>query len=297
MDKQLRVDAPAKVNLTLDIIGKRHDGYHTLRTIMQTVTVFDTITLTPDPETTQIVLTAESEDDKIAVPCDETNLVWRAIDAFFSHTGITRIGMHAHIEKRIPAMAGLGGGSTDAAATLCAMNCLFDAGLDEDALCDIAITLGADVPFCVRGATALCEGIGDLLTPLPELADCYFLIVKPDFGISTPQAYQSYDALENPPVSNFDDMFAALAVASLEQTAANLFNALELACENEQITLIKQTMLENGALGALMTGSGSAVFGMFDGKKAAKRCAELFDDPAYPFVAVCKPHRGGADFD
>ncbi len=298
MDKHITADSPAKVNLTLDIIGKRHDGYHTLKSIMQTVALFDTLEFSAGSTgTKENKIQIHCAENRYEIPCDKKNLIHKAARAFFAATQTTGCSLEVKLQKRIPAMAGLGGGSTNAAATLCALNELFETNLNEDALCDIGVTLGADVPFCIKGGTVLCEGIGDILTPLPALPDCYFLLVKPAVNISTPEAYAKYDRLKKPPASNFDDIFTALALHNLQTAAENLFNALEYAAQNPEIIALKKAIHENGALGTLMSGSGSAVYGIFENKKAAKKALEQLEDTPFAnslvFAEICKPHRGG----
>lgn len=289
MQDSISVRTPAKINLSLDILGKRHDGYHFVKTIMQAVSLFDEITIQLN----------NSEEIKIfsecpQIPCDDTNLAYKAAIAFFNHIDSEPVGINITITKRIPALAGLAGGSSNAAGVLVALNELMGTKLSVDELCDIGEKIGADVPFCITGATAVAEGVGDILSPLPNLPECFIVIVKPDFDISTAEAFKKYDLFDVPKVSQFDDMIAAIATHDIETISSLLFNALEYAAENHEITKIKEEMLEMGALGALMTGSGSAVYGIFEKKRGAIKCAEELS-LTYNFVEVCTPFDSGAE--
>lgn len=281
--------APAKINLSLDILGKRNDGYHTLRTIMQTVSVFDKISIKPNGlSKTRITCNHHS------IPCDKSNLVYIAAVSFFKATDCILDGMDIDIFKGIPSLAGLGGGSSDAAAMIVGLNALMETGLSEKELCNIGTEVGADVPFCIIGSTALCEGIGEIITPVHTIADCYIVIVKPDLNISTPEAFKKYDALKVPQKSEFDDLIASLNGSDIKKTSSLLFNSLEYAIDNPVIGTIKKELLNNGALGALMSGSGSAVYGIFEKKKQAQKCFNLLKDK-YPFCEICTPYNKGCE--
>lgn len=289
MQDSVSVRTPAKINLSLDILGKRYDGYHFVKTIMQTVSVFDEITVQPN-EASEIRIFCDMPD----IPCDFKNLAYKAAIAFFEHIDKTPNGIDITINKTIPALAGLAGGSSNAAGMVVALNELMETNLSIDELCDIGEKIGADVPFCIVGGTALAEGVGDILTQLPNIPECYILIVKPKINISTPEAYSKFDLLEVPKSSEFDDMIAAIAMQDIEKISNLLFNALEYASDCNEILRIKEEMLDMGALGALMSGSGSAVYGIFEKKKHASKCAEVFSQ-TYDFVEVCTPHYGGIE--
>ncbi len=289
MQDSVSVRTPAKINLTLDILGKRYDGYHFVKTIMQTIAVFDKIVVEPNQEDT-IRIFCDTE----GIPCDSKNLVYKAAIAFFEHIQMQPQGIDIHIDKSIPAMAGLAGGSSDAAGMIVALNEMLNTNLSEDTLCEIAEKIGADVPFCIKGGTAVAEGVGDIITQIPDIPECYILVVKPDINISTPEAYAKFDMLEFAKSSKFEDMVAAIATQNLEEMSALLFNALEYAADCDEINDIKNQMLNCGAMGALMSGSGSAVYGIFEKKKFASKCAEIFEDK-YSFVEVCTPHFGGVE--
>lgn len=288
MQDSISVRTPAKINLSLDILGKRHDGYHFVKTIMQAVSIFDEIRIEPN-EVGEIRIFCESPN----IPCDDSNLAYKAAIAFFKHINCEPSGIDIAIEKNIPSLAGLAGGSSNAGGVIVALNELMETDLSDDELCDIGAKVGADVPFCIIGATALAEGVGDILSPLPNLPECFIVIVKPDFDISTSEAFKKYDLFDVPKVSEFDDIIAAIALQDIEKISSLLFNALEFAADHSEILRIKQEMTEMGALGALMTGSGSAVYGIFEKKRHAVKCAEEFSEK-YDFVEVCTPFNAGA---
>lgn len=289
MQDSVSVRTPAKINLSLDILGKRYDGYHFVKTIMQTVSLFDEITIEKN-DVNEIRIFCEAQD----IPCNNENLTYKAAVAFYEHIGKSPDGIDITIEKNIPAMAGLAGGSSDAAGTIFCLNELLGTDLATSELCDIAEKIGADVPFCIEGGTALAEGVGDILSELPYIPECYIVIVKPDINISTPEAYAKFDKLEVPASSQFDDMIAAIATQDIKKIGSLLFNALEYSANCEEIKKIKKEMLEMGALGSLMSGSGSAVYGIFEKKKNASRCADEMEEK-FSNVFVCTPHNGGPE--
>ncbi|NLZ45811.1 MAG: 4-(cytidine 5'-diphospho)-2-C-methyl-D-erythritol kinase [Clostridiales bacterium] len=294
MAQTINIKAPAKINLVLDVVGKRPDGYHTLKSIMQSVSLYDKLgfsfSQSPDQD---VVLLCERDD----FPKDKTNLIYKACMAFYEYSKVTPKGIIISVEKNIPSMAGMAGGSSDCGATLIALNQMYETDYSKEILCDIGEKLGADVPFCLTGGTVLCEGIGEILTPLPDLKDCFILIIKPNCSISTPESYKKFDAIENPPKSDLNDMIASLVVSDLEGISKNLFNGLERATYLEEIEEIKNIMNKNNALGSAMTGSGSAVFGLFKSKKEAKDCLKHFDDNDDYFKTIVKPVNEGCIID
>ena len=270
-DKNTRILHPrAKINLTLDVTGRRADGYHLVRMIMQSVTLCDTIYLTARPEP-GITL----ETDSPSIPADEHNLMWKAADKLIRTCGI-REGIHMRLEKKIPAAAGLAGGSTDAAAVFTGMNDLFQLGLSREELMRMALPLGADIPYCILGGTALAEGIGEQLTPLPAMPACAILLARPDIEVSTPWAYRTLDDTEVIRHPDTEKMLGALKAGSLTDLASGLENVLEqvTAARYPVIEDIRQHMLACGAIGARMSGSGPTVFGIYKDKKEAASAAE-----------------------
>lgn len=264
------IKAYAKVNLFLDITGRLDNGYHTLNTVMQQIDLYDEIT-------------AEISDgdgifikcDNPAVPCNEKNIAYKATAAFMSETG-NKARVDIRINKNIPLEAGMGGSSTDGAAVLKALNKLYDYPVSLEKLCEIGAGLGADVPFCITGGTAVCKGIGEIMTPVNCLKDYVFLIVKPDFSCSTPVGYKTYDEKPVPVNTEFEEFVDLLSLGS-EKWAGKMYNVFEKLYEDERITEITDTMRKYGALGAILTGSGSAVFGVFKDIKTAENALKNID--------------------
>lgn len=263
--------APAKINLGLDITGTRADGYHLLETVFQAVSIADTVTvaLTESPE---ITLTC----DVLAVPCSPKNIAWKAAQRYREAAGL-QSGVQIQILKRIPMEAGMGGGSTDGAAVLLALQELTGNALPQEKLLEIAVSLGADVPFFLYGGTAYGAGIGEKLEPLPLFSTDCLVIAKGTAGVSTAQAYGAIDALQNPKHPPVQQLRKALEAGGTAAEIAPLCgNLFELAVELEEVQQIRSTMLEQGALCSVMTGSGAAVFGLFPNRESAESaCAVL----------------------
>lgn len=277
----ITVDAPAKLNLALDVTGRRDDGYHTLRTVMQTIDWCDTVTVDFAVDDA-IHLSCDG-----GIPADERNIAYRAAALFRERTG-RREGYTVTVHKHIPAQAGMAGGSTDGAAVLKALNELTGWPLSQAELLTLAAKLGADVPFCVLGGTVLATGIGTKLTPLPPLPDCTFVVVKPEGGVSTPEAYRLLDgatALLHPDV---DALCAALRNGDLDDVIPCMGNSFEAPLALPHTADIVAVLKDNGAAHAMLTGSGSAVFGMFKDKTAAQAAAAALQH-TYPLTRVCNP--------
>lgn len=273
--------APAKINLGLDITGTRADGYHLLETVFQAVSIADTVTvaLTESPE---ITLTC----DVPAVSCSPKNIAWKAAQRYREAAGL-QSGVQIQILKRIPMEAGMGGGSTDGAAVLLALQELTGNALPQEKLLEIAVSLGADVPFFLYGGTAYGAGIGEKLEPLPLFSTDCLVIAKGTAGVSTAQAYGAIDALQNPKHPPVQQLRKALEAGGTAAEIAPLCgNLFELAVELEEVQQIRSTMLEQGALCSVMTGSGAAVFGLFPNRESAESaCAVLRKQ--VPFAEVC----------
>lgn len=288
--KSCELKAFAKVNLTLDITGRRADGYHLLRMVTQSVGLFDRVTLSVDGGGGIRVVCTEN----VVEPAHNTAFL--AAEAFFCKTRLSNPGLEIRIEKRIPISAGMAGGSADAAAVLTGLNHLSGGPLSTEELCELGLEVGADVPFCLRGSTMLVEGVGEILTPLSPIPDCLFVIAKPGIGMSTAESYRRYD-LSAPSSSahpNHKGMLAAVAGGSIEGIAACLCNVLEPAAPQEPVSAIKRILLENGALGASMTGSGTAVFGIFDSEEKAKSAFRALAGK-YREVFLTGPARKGVE--
>lgn len=284
--KRMVLKTPAKINLALDVVGKRPDGYHLLETVFQTVALYDTVTVTLRQDA-EIRITCNIP----WIPKDERNIIWKAVARFQETTGI-RKGADLHLQKYIPSQAGLGGGSSDAAAVLYACNQLTGAGLTQQQLCDLGLQLGADVPFFFYGGTAYAEGIGECIDPLPYVGDYPVVIAKGKGGISTAAAFQTIDTLTEPLHPETQRLTALLRQdASIQEIAPLCSNLFANVTELESVTEIQQKMLEKGALCSVMSGSGSAVFGLFASQEQAHRCCTALRR-IVPFAVRCKtiPH-------
>ena len=278
--KSIKIKTPAKINLALDVTGKREDGYHTLETIFQTVSLYDIITVTM-ANNDKIFITSNTN----RVPLNEKNIAWKAVEEFCSYTG-KKVGLHIHIEKRIPSQAGLGGGSSDGAAVLFALNRLTNAGLSRYELCKIGIKLGADVPFFFFGGTAYASGIGEKLEPLKPIRKIPLVVAKGAGGISTATAYQAIDSLENPNHPKTNELKQGIETGgTVKQISSLCGNLFEDVTKLSAVSKIRAEMLNQGALCSVMTGSGSAVFGIFDNVATARKCCSVLRK--YVSFAVC----------
>ena len=273
--KTMTLEAPAKINLTLDILGRRADGYHDLRMVMQSVSLGDTVTVTETGE--GFSLLAEG----IALPEGKPTLEQRAAEAFFRALGRPMPGLEVRLRKRVPAYAGLGGGSADVAAVLRCLRALYAPELPRSALEEIGLAVGSDVPFCVHGGTCLAEGRGEVLTDLPPLPDCAVVLCKPDFGLPTPELFARVDGADLGDRPDASAMAAALARGDLAAAAGCLGNVFEQVLTPEEgadIRAIRAALLECGALGAAMSGSGPTVFGLFGDPALADRAAKVLGE-------------------
>ena len=262
----------AKVNLTLDVLGKREDGYHDLCSVMQTISLHDDITLELNTgELWQMFCDADG------VPCDSRNLAWKAARVFFDAIGWEPDGISIRIHKQIPSQAGLGGGSADAAAVLRMLNEWKNAPLSTQELCALGAKVGSDVPFCVLGGTALAEGRGERLTRLPDAPQMYFAVYKPNAAFSTPELFAKLDAVTITKRPDTTAMCQALRCGDKAAVGGCLCNVFEQAVADSfpELAEIKSVMLNGGALGAQMTGSGSAVFGIFETETAAQAACKI----------------------
>lgn len=262
----LKLNAYAKINLGLDVIGRLPNGYHEVKMIMQSVGICDELTFEKQPS--GITVTTDSGE----LPADENNLIYRAAKLLLD-TCAVKEGVRIHLTKRIPIAAGMAGGSTDAAATLKAVNQLFRFGKTKEELMELGVKIGADVPYCILGGTALAEGIGERLTPLPPMPDCHLLVAKPDINVSTKYVYTTLDAAPILFHPDIDGMTAAIFAGDLTGITAKLGNVLETVTvpAHPIISKIKEKFLELGSDGVLMSGSGPTVFGIFSDKTAAEK--------------------------
>ncbi len=272
MNKEVIEQAPAKINLSLDVLGRRPDGYHDLRMVMQSVSLADTVTLR---ETEFLGIRVKT--NLPYLPKDDGNIAAKAAKAFFAYAGKRVPCLEIRIRKRIPVCAGTAGGSSDGAAVLKGLNRWLETGYSKETLAKIGESVGSDVPYCVLGGTALAEGRGEILTPLPPLPDCFLVLCKPPFPISTPELFRAVDSVKLRHHPDTEGMLAALETGSLREITMRMFNVFEDAlppAKKSVIQEIKGTMIEGGALSACMTGTGPTVFGVFTDGEAARRAAE-----------------------
>lgn len=270
--EQLVKKAYAKLNLVLDVRHKREDGYHELRSVMQTVSLYDELTFRKRSDK-EISLTVHADED---VPCDRSNLVCRAVSAVMERYEACG-GMDILLEKRIPAAAGMAGGSADAAVAIKACNELYELNMDGQTMCEIALKVGADVPYCLTGGTVLCEGIGEIMTPLPKLPPMYFVIIKPDISVSTAEIYNAFDDITSTWHPDVGGMIRAIKKRDAEAVTEYLGNSLERVTipRYSVIEHRKQELSDCGADGVLMSGSGPSVFGVFLDKDWQQRAYEI----------------------
>lgn len=275
------ISAPAKLNLSLDVTGRRDDGYHTLRTVMQSIDWCDTVTV-DFANDGEIHLTCDG-----GIPADEKNIAYRAAVLFREAIGVTD-GYTIDVCKSIPSQAGMAGGSADGAAVLRGLNRLHGEPLAEEALLSLGARLGADVPFCLLGGTALATGIGTDLSPLPALPSCYFVVVKPEGGVSTPEAYRLLDSASTLFHPDVDAQCDAIRCGDLDGVIACMGNSFEAPLALPHTVAIVAALKEHGAEAALLTGSGSATFGLFKDKVTAESAAAALQ-ASYPQTRLCRP--------
>ena len=268
MDK-LELKALGKINLGLDVLGRRDNGYHDVRMVMQTVYLYDQIKIerTKEPG-------IQLSTNLFYFPVNENNLAYQAANLLMEEFQISE-GVKITLDKHIPVAAGMAGGSSNAAAVLFGINQMFSLGLSQKELMERGVTLGADVPYCIMRGTVLAEGIGEILTPLPDMPKCYILIAKPPISVSTKMVYEKLDAHEIQEHPDIDGILHGLENQDLQQIASCMGNVLKKVTIEEYpvIEEIKSVMKDNGALNAMMSGSGPTVFGIYDDKQQAKNAA------------------------
>lgn len=268
----LTVQARAKLNLSLDVLGRREDGYHEMYMVMHSVELCDQVTL------------RHGEQEGVRVRCslsflpqDDRNLAALAAYAFWRRVGMEPQPLEITLDKVIPVCAGLAGGSSDAAAVLRGMNELYRTGLPVEELCRMGQEVGSDVPYCVLGGTALAQGRGEELTPLPPLPPCRVVLAKPDFSVSTPALFSRLDGMRLRRRPDTRGLIQALEAGDLGGVARRMYNVFEDVLPRRsaaKVEQVKQSLIQAGALGAAMSGTGSAVFGLFDGEEMARQAAE-----------------------
>ena len=266
MSDVIKLKALAKINLGLDVLGRRENGYHDVRMVMQSIYLYDNVTIEKTEKTGIELIT-----NLYYLPLDEKNIAYKAAKMLMDEFQITS-GVKIVLDKHIPVAAGMAGGSSNAAAVLVGMNRLFKLGLNQQELMERGVALGADVPYCVMRGTVLAEGIGEILTPLDPMPKCYILVAKPAISVSTKVVYEKLDSKEIEDHPDIDGIIEGLKEQDLKKVASSMGNVLERVTEDDYpiITDIKKVMLEAGALNAMMSGSGPTVFGIFEDKKTAK---------------------------
>ena len=280
--------APAKLNLALDVVGLLPNGYHALDMTMQTITLYERVMLR---RSAGLSLRLPGS---LVQPNDKNTAIKAAL-AFFHYTGLLA-GVDITIYKNTPVRAGMAGGSADAAAVLVGLNALYGAKLSMSELCALGAGIGADVPFALMGGTCRVQGVGDLLKALPPVPDCWFTVVMPDYGVSTPEAFAAYDTVGSSTHPDCEAQEKAIRTGDLDAVCAAAGNALEECSGAKDNEAIKALLRAHGAVTALMTGSGAAVFGVFR-DEAAARAAAAAAKRQWPQVYVAKPDRGGARVD
>ena len=265
----MKIRAYAKVNISLDVVGKREDGYHLLKMIMQNIDLYDEIIV--EKQSSDITI----ECNKNYVPIDSRNLAYKAAMVFKERYNISE-GVKIKIFKNIPVSAGLAGGSTDAAAVLKVMNKLFEVNAPKEELMELGLKLGADIPYCIQGGTALCEGVGEIITPLKPFKDKIIVLVKPSFGVSTKEVYKNFELEKVKKHPETEALINAMAEDDLRYVADNMRNLLENVTLKKHKVLInlKEEMNKYGAINSMMSGSGPTVFAFFDDMLKAQKCFE-----------------------
>ncbi|MBO5420545.1 MAG: 4-(cytidine 5'-diphospho)-2-C-methyl-D-erythritol kinase [Clostridia bacterium] len=280
-------EAAAKINLMLDILARLDNGYHSLFMLMQSVDLYDTVTVETD-SSGAINITSDEE----GIPCDKRNIAYKAADAFFNYTGIKNEGITIHIEKRIPFEAGMAGGSADGAAVIAALNDIYATDLTQQELCRIGLKVGADVPFCLTGGTCLAQNVGEILSPLPALDDCYIVLAKPERGVSTKEAFAVFDTATNIRHLDTCGMLYAASQGDLYEICKRTKNVFEQLIEVPERVPVKSTLNRHGALAACMSGSGPTVYGIFDDESKAQSAASALKS-IVKNIYITKPVKSG----
>ena len=280
---KIKIFAPAKINLGLEILKKRTDGYHEVDMVMQSINLCDEI------------IVENIDDDKIIVECDkdigcsmEKNLAYKAAKVFLNHAHIHGAGFKIKIVKKIPQEAGLAGGSADAAAVLYALNIITNSNISKGEMVNMASEIGSDVPFCLVGGCVQATGSGTQMRSISSLSNCFLVVVKPEISICTRKAYALFDNFGISEFKNHNNLIKSLCESDINGISKNIFNRFEEIINNSEISLIKEKLRFNGALGAAMSGSGSAVFGIFKDKSTALKCLNKLEKN-YKQVFLCEP--------
>ncbi len=281
----MKINAYGKINLTLDVVGRREDGYHLLDTVMQTISVWDELEIQHSRQP-GVHLQCNRE----SLPTDSKNTAFRAAKFFLEDRGLQNEGVYIFIKKHIPSRSGMGGGSADAAAVLRGLNEMYETQLSAEKLMELGAKVGADVPFCVIGGAARCTGTGAQVEPIVPMPECWLVVCKPPTGMSTPRAYALLDQYPLSSIQATPRMLEAMAVGSLKRIGRSLANRFDETLRMAPVRALKRAMTDAGALGAMMTGSGSSVYGIFETEQRAREAMEQMVGMGKIFLA--KPCAG-----
>ncbi len=281
----MKINAYGKINLTLDVVGRREDGYHLLDTVMQTISVWDELEIQHSRQP-GVHLQCNRE----SLPTDSKNTAFRAAKFFLEDRGLQNEGVYIFIKKHIPSRSGMGGGSADAAAVLRGLNEMYETKLSAEKLMELGAKVGADVPFCVIGGAARCTGTGAQVEPIAPMPECWLVVCKPPTGMSTPRAYALLDQYPLSSIQATPRMLEAMAVGSLKRIGRSLANRFDETLRMAPVRVLKRAMTDAGALGAMMTGSGSSVYGIFETEQRAREAMEQMVGMGKIFLA--KPCAG-----
>ncbi len=281
----MKINAYGKINLTLDVVGRREDGYHLLDTVMQTISVWDELEIQHSRQP-GVHLQCNRE----SLPTDSKNTAFRAAKFFLEDRGLQNEGVYIFLKKHIPSRSGMGGGSADAAAVLRGLNEMYETKLSAEKLMELGAKVGADVPFCVIGGAARCTGTGAQVEPIAPMPECWLVVCKPPTGMSTPRAYALLDQYPLSSIQATPRMLEAMAVGSLKRIGRSLANRFDETLRMVPVRALKRAMTDAGALGAMMTGSGSSVYGIFETEQRAREAMEQMVGMGKIFLA--KPCAG-----
>ena len=281
----MKINAYGKINLTLDVVGRREDGYHLLDTVMQTISVWDELEIQHSRQP-GVPLQCNRE----SLPTDSKNTAFRAAKFFLEDRGLQNEGVYIFLKKHIPSRSGMGGGSADAAAVLRGLNEMYETKLSAEKLMELGVKVGADVPFCVIGGAARCTGTGAQVEPIAPMPECWLVVCKPPTGMSTPRAYALLDQYPLSSIQATPRMLEAMAVGSLKRIGRSLANRFDETLRMAPVRALKRAMTDAGALGAMMTGSGSSVYGIFETEQRAREAMEQMVGMGKIFLA--KPCAG-----
>ena len=276
----MKIKAYGKINLTLDVVGRRKDGYHLLDTVMQTISIWDELEIQHSRQPG-----VHLQCNKDSLPTDSKNTAFRAAKFFLEDRGLENEGVYIFIKKHLPSRSGMGGGSADAAAVLRGLNEMYGTGLSADKLMELGAKVGADVPFCVVGGAARCTGVGADVEPIEPMPQCWLVVCKPPTGMSTPRAYSLLDQYPLSSTQATPRMLEAMAAGNLKRIGKGLANRFDETIRMAPVRALKRAMMDAGALGSMMTGSGSSVYGIFETEQRAREAMEQLAGRGKLFLA------------